>query len=343
MSKTNTDPAIECRGLYETYGDSVALDDFDLVVEDGAIVSLLGPSGCGKTSALRAIAGFEPPDAGTVAIGGRTVFADGVDVPPEKRRVGMVFQEYALFPHMTVAENVGYGVTEEDRAARVAEILELVGLTGMDDRLPSELSGGEQQRVALARALAPRPDVVLLDEPFSNLDAPQRDRMRREVRRILRDAGATAVFVTHDQAEALAIADTVAVMRDGHVVQVGSPLEVYQSPADPWVASFLGESITIDGVAADGSVKTELGSFPAGGTADGPAQVVIRPEWITPTPAPDGEGVVIDREYYGHDQMLLVELPDGQRVQARVGPRPAIEPGDRVDLVFEDAVVFPSD
>ena len=340
---TEPELAIECRGLYESYGDTVALDDFDLVVENGSIVSLLGPSGCGKTSALRAIAGFEPPDAGTVAIGGRTVFSDGVDVPPEKRRVGMVFQEYALFPHMTVADNVGYGVTEEDRAARVAEILELVGLTGMDDRLPSELSGGEQQRVALARALAPRPDVVLLDEPFSNLDAPQRERMRREVRRILRDAGATAVFVTHDQSEALAIADQVAVMRGGHVVQVGSPLEVYQSPTDPWVASFLGESITIDGIAADGSVKTELGTFPAAGAADGPVEVVIRPEWITPTPAINGEGVVIDREYYGHDQMLLVELPDGQRVQARIGPRPVLEPGDRVDLDFDDAVVFPAE
>jgi iron(III) transport system ATP-binding protein len=167
--------------------------------------------------------------------------------------------------------------------------------------------------------------------------------MRREVRRILRDAGATAVFVTHDQSEALAIADQVAVMRGGHVVQVGTPLEVYQSPADPWVASFLGESITIDGIAADGSVKTELGTFPAAGAADGPVEVVIRPEWITPTPAINGEGIVIDREYYGHDQMLLVELPDGQRVQARIGPRPVLEPGDRVDLAFDDAVVFPAE
>ncbi len=339
---TEKQPAIECIGLSERYGDTVALDDFDLIVEDGRIVSLLGPSGCGKTTALRAIAGFEPPDAGTVSIGGRTVFSDGVDVPPEKRRVGMVFQEYALFPHMSVSGNVGYGVTEEDRTARVAEVLELVGLTGMGHRLPSELSGGEQQRVALARALAPRPDVVLLDEPFSNLDAPQRERMRREVRRILRDAGATAVFVTHDQSEALAIADTVAVMRAGHVVQVGSPHDVYQRPADPWVASFLGESLTLDGIANDGSVKTNLGSFPAATTADGPVAVVIRPEWITPTPAPDGEAIVIDREYYGHDQMLLIELPDGRRVQARVGPRPVLDPGDRVDLSFDDAVVFPT-
>ncbi len=319
----------------------MALDDFDLVVEGGSIVSLLGPSGCGKTTALRAIAGFEPPDAGTVSIGGRSVFGDGVDVPPEKRRVGMVFQEYALFPHMTVSNNVGYGVTEEDRDARVAEVLEMAGLTGMGDRLPSELSGGEQQRVALARALAPRPDVVLLDEPFSNLDAPQRERMRRDVRRILRDAGATAVFVTHDQAEALAISDEVAVMRTGHVVQVGSPLDVYQRPADPWVAAFLGESLTLEGIARDGSVKTDLGSFPAAGVSDGPAQVVIRPEWIVPTPAPEGEATVVDREYYGHDQMLLIELADGRRVQARVGPRPVLDPGDLVDLTFEDAVVFP--
>lgn len=343
MTNRTTRPAIECRGLYDSFGETVALDDFDLIVEEGAIVSLLGPSGCGKTTALRAIAGFEPPDAGSVSIGGRTVFSDGVDVPPEKRRVGMVFQEYALFPHMTVADNIGYGVTEEDRAARVAEVIDMVGLTGMDDRLPNELSGGEQQRVALARALAPRPDVVLLDEPFSNLDAPQRDRMRREVRRILRDAGATAVFVTHDQAEALAIADTVAVMRDGHVVQVGGPLDVYQNPADQWVASFLGDSITVDGIAEDGTVKTELGDFPSAGTADGPVEVVIRPEWIRPTPAVNGEGTVIDREFYGHDQMLLIELPDGRRVQARIGPRPVLDRGDRVDLLFDEAVVFPAE
>ena len=336
-------PAIECRGLFETYGDTVALDDFSLVVGKGEVVSLVGPSGCGKTTALRAIAGFEPPDAGSVSIGGRTVFSEGVDVAPEKRRVGMVFQEYALFPHMTVADNVGYGVTEEDRVERVAEVLDLVALTGMDHRLPSELSGGEQQRVALARALAPRPEVVLLDEPFSNLDAPHRERMRRDVRRILRDAGATAVFVTHDQSEALAIADTVAVMRDGHVVQVGSPLDVYQRPADPWVASFLGESLAVEGIAEDGVVKTDLGSFPVDGSVEGPVRVIIRPEWVVATPAADGEATVIDLEYYGHDQMLLLELADGKRVQARVGRRPVLERGDRADLEFQEAVVFPTD
>jgi iron(III) transport system ATP-binding protein len=337
-----THRTIECRGLFLNFGSSVALDDFDLVVEEGSIVSLLGPSGCGKTTALRAIAGFEAPAGGRISIGARTVFGEGVDVPPEKRRVGMVFQEYALFPHMTVADNVGYGVTEEDRSQREAEVLELVGLTGMGHRLPSELSGGEQQRVALARALAPRPDVVLLDEPFSNLDAPQRERMRREVRHILRDAGATAVFVTHDQSEALAIADTVAVMKEGHVVQVGSPLDIYQSPADPWVASFLGESLSVEGIVEAGTVKTELGNFPAPAAADGPVEVMIRPEWITPTPAVNGEATVIDREYYGHDQMLLIELPDGRRIQARLGPKPVLEVGARVDLAFDDAVVFPA-
>lgn len=340
---TETVPAIECLGLFDTYGDTVALDDFSLVVEQGEVLSLVGPSGCGKTTALRAIAGFEPPDAGSVSIGGRTVFSDGVDVAPEKRRVGMVFQDYALFPHMSVADNVGYGVTEEDRVERVAEVLDLVGLIGMDDRLPSELSGGEQQRVALARALAPRPEVVLLDEPFSNLDAPQRDRTRRDVRRILRDAGTTAVFVTHDQSEALAIADTVAVMRDGHVAQVGSPLDVYQQPSDPWVASFLGESLTIEGVAGEGLAKTDLGDFPVDGSVEGPVQVIIRPEWITATPAVNGEATVIDLEYYGHDQMLLLELPDGRRVQSRVGRRPVLNRGDRVDLEFDEAVVFAAD
>ncbi|MGB5566861.1 MAG: ABC transporter ATP-binding protein, partial [Acidimicrobiia bacterium] len=184
MSQT---PAISCRGLTKTYEGVSALDGFDLTIERGAIVSLLGPSGCGKTTALRAIAGFEPADTGTISVGERTVFGDRIDVAADKRRVGMVFQDYALFPHMTVARNVAYGIDNRDPSGRVGDVLDLVGLSGVGERMPHELSGGEQQRVALARALAPEPEIVLLDEPFSNLDAPQRDRMRREVRRILSD------------------------------------------------------------------------------------------------------------------------------------------------------------
>lgn len=339
MSQT---PAISCRGLTKTYEGVSALDGFDLTIERGAIVSLLGPSGCGKTTALRAIAGFEPADTGTISVGERTVFGDRIDVAADKRRVGMVFQDYALFPHMTVARNVAYGLDKRDPSGRVGDVLDLVGLSGVGERMPHELSGGEQQRVALARALAPEPEIVLLDEPFSNLDAPQRDRMRREVRRILSDASATALFVTHDQEEALAIADTVAVMRKGAVVQTGTPSEVYSRPADPWIASFLGDSVFIDGTAAGGgAVKTSFGPIAVSGNESGPVRVMVRPEWIIPTPDPTGNSVVIDREYFGHDQMLLIERPDGSTVTCRVGARPNLLTGDRVSLSIDEAVVYP--
>jgi iron(III) transport system ATP-binding protein len=340
----NTTPAIACRGLAKTYDDVAALNGFDLTVERGAIVSLLGPSGCGKTSALRSIAGFEAADAGTIRVGGRMVFGDGIDIAPDKRRVGMVFQDYALFPHMPVARNVAYGLDRGDTADRVDEVLDLVGLSGFGERMPHELSGGEQQRVALARALAPRPEIVLLDEPFSNLDAPQRDRMRREVRRILIDAAATALFVTHDQEEALAIADTVAVMREGTVVQTGTPSEVYSRPGDPWIASFLGDSVFADGTAdGAGTVTTPLGRIAVDSDAVGSVRVMVRPEWVIPTPDPDGEAVVIGREYFGHDQMLLIERSDGNAVTCRVGARPDLQKGDRVTLAIDRAVVYPVD
>lgn len=336
--------AISCRGLAKSYAGTRALLGFDLKVEQGTIVSLLGPSGCGKTTALRAIAGFESSDAGSIRVGDRLVSGSGVDVAPDKRRVGMVFQEYALFPHMTVARNVAYGLTGRDPSARVDEVLDLVGLSGLGSRMPHELSGGEQQRVALARALAPNPEVVLLDEPFSNLDAPQRDRMRREVRNILVEAGATAVFVTHDQEEALAIADVVAVMRDGAVVQIGTPADVYSRPGDPWTASFLGDSVFLDGVAtADGRVATSLGDIASETAEPGPVRVMVRPEWIVPLPDPLGDSRVVDREYFGHDQMLMIERTDGTMVRCRVGARPNLKRGDRVTLSVDEAVVYPID
>jgi iron(III) transport system ATP-binding protein len=214
--------AIRARDLTRSFGDAVALDHFSLDVWEGGVVTILGPSGCGKTTALRVIAGFENA-GGSVEIHGRTVLGPGVHVPPERRRVGMVFQDYALFPHMTVDGNVAYGLPRNDRAPRVGEVLELVGLTGLESRMPNELSGGQQQRVALARALAPKPEVILLDEPFSNLDASLRDRVRRELRTILTEARTTAVFVTHDQEEALATSDIVAVMREGRVLQADTP------------------------------------------------------------------------------------------------------------------------
>jgi iron(III) transport system ATP-binding protein len=332
--------AIHCHDVMRAFNGVLALDGFELEVPAGSIVSLVGPSGSGKTTALRVIAGFEVPDRGSVDIGERTVVGPGVNVPPEKRRVGMVFQDYALFPNMTVAANVGYGVDPAQRAAAVAAALELVAMPALGDRMPAELSGGEQQRVALARALAAEPDVVLLDEPFSNLDAPHREKMRREVRLILKGAGATAVLVTHDQSEALAVADIVAVMRAGKVVQTGPPHVVYAAPADPWVASFLGDSVLITGTATMGQVETDLGVFPYRGRAHGAVDVMIRPEWIHPYPESDGPGIVVEREFYGHDQMVLIEIAHGRLVQSRIGPRPLLNRGDRVSLGIDEFVVF---
>jgi iron(III) transport system ATP-binding protein len=335
-----TDTLISASHLRVSYGDTVALDDFSLDIPVGSLVALVGPSGCGKTTALRVIAGFETPSTGTVSIRDLVVVGDGKEVPPEKRNVGMVFQEYALFPHISVEENVGYGVRGADRVQRVHDVLKLVGLSAYKSRFPHELSGGEQQRVALARALAPGPDVVLLDEPFSNLDAPQRERMRRELRRILKGAGATAVFVTHDQSEALAIADIIAVMRDGRIVQTGRPDDVYEAPENAWVARFLGDAILMRGTVSNGCVNTVLGDvdteLPTGMTVD----VMIRPEWITPHVQDSGRGKVTDREFYGHDQRVEIELPGGERVEALVPTRNRVAVGDRVSIELVDAIVY---
>jgi iron(III) transport system ATP-binding protein len=336
-------PAIHCHLLTKHFGDTVALDDFELEIGRGEILSLLGPSGCGKTTALRVIAGFENPESGTVTIADATVVGEGVMLAPDKRRVGMVFQDYALFPHMTVAANIAYGLSGPGRHERVADVIAMVGLTGMGDRMPHELSGGEQQRVALARALAPGPAVILLDEPFSNLDATMRDHMRREVRSILKDAGATAVFVTHDREEALAIADLVAVMRDGKVVQVGTPQTLYRSPEDPWVAAFIGEAEFVAGIADIGSVETPLGTFPQFGSLRGPVQVLVRPEWVHLSKDPGATATVVEAEFYGHDQLVTVAFADETHLQARVGPSPLFIPDDKVDVAIDEVVVFPSD
>ncbi len=334
-------PLISVEGVHVSFGDTNALTNLTLDVPAGGLLALVGPSGCGKTTALRVIAGFQDVDAGSVSIRGRQVLGPSVNVAPEKRNVGMVFQDYALFPHISVAENVGYGISGSDRVARVAEVLDLVGLNGYESRFPHELSGGEQQRVALARALAPSPDVVLLDEPFSNLDAPQRERMRRELKATIRSAGVTAVLVTHDQAEALAIADVIAVMRKGSIRQVGRPDEVYRSPVDPWVAGFLGDAILLQGTIEHGAISTSVGSIDTD-IADGSSAIVmIRPEWISPSVVDQGQGTVVDTEFYGHDQRVEIELMDGDKVEALVPSLRAISVGDSVDLEILDAVVFP--
>lgn len=337
-SPNNAARGIHCHDVSKRFGEAQALRSFELETSGSMVLSLLGPSGCGKTTALRVIAGFERPDSGTVIIGDQVVADATTFVPPDHRRVGMVFQDYALFPHMTVAANVGYGA--DDR--QVAGALDLVGLERHGERMPHELSGGEQQRVALARALAPEPTALLLDEPFSNLDASLRDRMRRDVRSILKDAGATTIFVTHDQEDALAMADVVAVMRDGHVLQTATPVDLYRSPVSPWVAGFVGESDVFSGTAGIGSVETALGTFPHASTLRGPVQVMVRPEWVHPEPAIDGAATIVEQQFFGHDQLLVLEMQDGVRLRSRIGHVQRLSVGDRVDLGIDELVLFPA-
>jgi iron(III) transport system ATP-binding protein len=268
-------------------------------------------------------------------------------VAPERRRIGMVFQDYALFPHLRVRSNVEFGLVRRGRDERrsiVASTLELVGLEHKAERYPHELSGGERQRVALARALAPGPAVVLLDEPFSSLDATLRGDLRRDVEAILREAGATALLVTHDQEEALSLADRVAVMCDGRIQQQGTPEEVYGRPTTRWVADFLGDAEVVPGTAAGGAVECELGRFPIPKELEGTVDVVVRPESVAlgqgPAPGRDRsyEGVVVAREYYGHDQLVEVELQSGRRLRSRSVGFPIWHPGDRVRVWIDGPV-----
>jgi iron(III) transport system ATP-binding protein len=331
---------LRLRGLRKSFGDVVAVAGLDLDVPDGATCALLGPSGCGKTTTLRLIAGLERPDAGTIEIGGETVTGEGGSVPAERRRIGMVFQDYALFPHMDVAGNVGYALGRRPDRERVADALVAVGLGGLGKRNPHELSGGQQQRVALARALVADPRAVLLDEPFSNLDAGLRARVRDEVREILEEQGVTSVFVTHDQEEALSVADLVAVVNEGRVEQAGSPEEVYSRPANRWVASFLGEIEVIPGEARNGSVACELGQLPNHNGLEGEVDVLVRPEslaigTIEPPDRRSQKATVVSRTFYGHDQLVELRLPSGQTVRARRLGFPAWHPGDNVRVWIE--------
>src|SRR5918995_5329936 len=250
------------RGVAKAFGRTQALAGVDLSVASGGFVAVLGPSGCGKTTLLRCIAGFERIDGGEVTIDGRLLAGGRVHMPPHRRRVAVVPQEGALFPHLCVGDNVAYGLDRmARRSGRVAEVLALVGLAGFEQRMPHELSGGQQQRVAVARALAPRPPLVLLDEPFSALDAGLRVELRRDVRAALRADGATAVLVTHDQGEALSMADEIAVMRAGRIVQGGSPTDVYRAPADLWVAGFIGEAVLVPAAMDGRCARTALGDL----------------------------------------------------------------------------------
>ncbi|PZF96491.1 ABC transporter ATP-binding protein [Micromonospora deserti] len=334
-------------GVVKRYGPVTALAGVDLTVPSGELTAVLGPSGCGKTTLLRCLAGFERLDAGEIRIDGVPVAGADRHRPAHRRRIAVVPQEGALFPHLSVAANVGYGL---DRAARrgdrVEEVLTLVGLAGYGDRMPHQLSGGQQQRVAVARALAPRPSVVLLDEPFSALDAGLRAGLRHDVREALRADGATGVLVTHDQGEALSVADRVVVLRAGRVVQCADPTTVYREPADEWVAGFVGDAVLLPAVAEGGAARTVLGSVPLAGAApSGPVTVLVRPEQVRLTPGPGAvTATVLRHDFHGHDALVGLRLADGTLVTARVLDDPTPMPvGAAVSVtVHGTARAFPA-
>ena len=314
--------AVSLRGVSKSYGDTLAVRDLDLTVEQGELVALIGPSGCGKSTLLRLVAGLERPDAGTVTVGDRVVAGQGGWVPPERRRVGLVFQEHALFPHLTVGDNIRFGLDGQPRAqqdARVREVLDLVHLAHVVDRYPHELSGGEQQRVALARALAPRPEVVLLDEPFSSLDESLRARVRADTVTALRATGTTGILVTHDQTEALSVGDHIGVMRDGVVEQWGRPLEVFERPVSRFVASFMGDADFLPATLVDGGLACELGLVTVRKDVTD-AEVVVRPHEVSlrlPGAGVTGAPAVVDRvEYQGAFILHTVRLASGRTVRS---------------------------
>ena len=340
-----THSTVSIKNLTKSFDTVPAVDDLTLSIEPGQFIALLGPSGCGKTTTLRILAGFETPDSGVVEIAGRMVNGPGVFIPPETRRIGMVFQSYALFPHLTVAQNVTYGLSKHEiRAGRAQEVLEMVRLEKYTERMPHELSGGQQQRVALARALAPKPDLILLDEPFSNLDTGLRSSIRLEVRSILRHAGATTLFVTHDQEEALSLADQVAVMLAGKIVQLAPPHILYKRPATRAVAAFLGDANFLPGEVVDDKVTFELGTLPIFSGPTGPVELMLRPEEITLVHNKAGQATIVESQYFGHDQLLTCITHVGTMIHTRlVGINNLFRPGDRVDFRLpERVVVFPT-
>lgn len=342
---TRTTYAIEARNLCKRYGSVPAACGVHLRARAGRFLALLGPSGCGKTTVLRMLAGFETPDAGEIDVGGQRVSSPDHWVPPEARRIGMVFQEYALFPHLSVAENTAFGLPRHpERAPRIHEVLTLVGLEGLKDRMPHELSGGQQQRVALARALAPHPTVLLLDEPFSNLDAALRDRVRQDVRHILRKAGVTAIFVTHDQEEALSLADEIAVMIDGTIMQTDRPERLYRRPNSHQVATFLGDANFLPGTAHGDTVECELGSFPILEPQEGEVEIMFRPEDLLLEADDQGPGEIVQRTYFGHDQLLAIRMSPQTEVKARlVGCCRGLHEGQRVRVRIETPIMaYPS-
>jgi iron(III) transport system ATP-binding protein len=339
-------PALECHHITKYFDQSPAVEDVSLTAQPGEFVTLLGPSGCGKTTTLRLIAGFESLDNGIIRMNGRAIVGEGVNLPPEERRIGMVFQEYAIFPHLNVAENISFGVqgNKQDKRQRVHEMLELIGLTDFAKRSPHELSGGQQQRVALARALAPQPNIILLDEPFSNLDAALRSQVRSEVHSILKSAEMTAIFVTHDQEEALSLSDRVAVMFEGRIEQIGSSQDIYLRPNTRQIASFIGEANFLPAEANDNRATCIFGEVNLHDSAYGAVDLLLRPEAISLVDPETSHcaGYVRWIEFFGHDQRIGVALDDGSPFIVRADSAQKCIEGQRVGLcVNRPVIAFP--
>ncbi len=346
-------PLLKVENISAGYGQQRVVASLSFHVNRGEIISLLGPSGCGKTTALRAIAGFEPITEGQILIAQKLASAPGMTIPPEQRSIGMVFQDYALFPHLTVTENIAFGLRKRpavDRKVQVEHLLDATGLGGMGDRYPHELSGGQQQRVALARALAPRPTLLLMDEPFSNLDVELRERLSVEVRDLLKSEGISGILVTHDQHEAFAVSDKVGVMRDGTILQWDTPYNLYHEPSHRFVADFIGQGRFIPGtVRSPETFETELGLLRGNrsctraiGTT---VEILIRPDDVVPDEQGEIEAVVKDKAFKGAEILYTLELSTGTRLLSLFPSHYDHHLGDtvRVRMDAEHLICFPGD
>ncbi len=336
-------PLLAIRGLRHAYGALEVVRDLTFSLDRGAIGCLLGASGCGKTTVLRCISGFEPLQAGEIWLNGRPVSRRDLMLPTEERQLGVVFQDYALFPHLTVGQNVTFGLRREDRAAkarRVNEVLETVRLPGLHDKYPDELSGGQQQRVALARALAPRPHLLLLDEPFSNLDVDLRTELSLEVRQILKEQNITAVLVTHDQDEAFRFADEIGIMNAGRIEQWDTPYRLYHEPATRYVADFIGQGVFLPGtVVGNSQIKVELGVFRLGIPDDWPTgtvvDVLLRPDDIQHDDDSPLQAKVLQKTFRGAEFVYTLQLPGGAQVMSFVPSHHNHAIGEKIGIRLE--------
>ena len=332
---------IRTRSVSKSYDEEQVLSDFNLDVWKGSITGILGSSGSGKTTALRLIAGFDRPDAGIIEMKNEVIVSDEIWLPPERRNIGMVFQDYALFPHLSVEKNIAFGLGKNDlEKGRLKEVIDMCNLSGLINKFPQELSGGQQQRVALARALAPNPEVVLLDEPFTSLDAQMARVLRDEVVELLKNTETTAIIVTHDQEEALSVCDVVSVLEKGKIIQSSTPQEIYLNPVSKTVANSVGDPNILKGFSIDGRVETSLGTFVS--AYEGALDVSIRPECIELNLDSEGSYIVKECTFYGHDQVISFQNSKGEVFRARSLPNAIYEAGDKVNIEISEVTTFPS-